>query len=137
MIDIINEFEERQKKIKEIMEGNEKKSVNPPNTSSARPPKPEGSIGLSKLGQEFFDRTDINIENPDLTIVKVEIEALWGKNEDNGGGIRIGWISESAGFGHLTIWKDLEGNVIADTETMSKEFCKKVLNKLVDTYKVE
>ena len=52
----------------------------------------------------------------------------WDKHEGNDGGFVIEWSCENIGFGTLTFIKK-DGQVICDTETMNKEFCKQALEE--------
>jgi len=50
------------------------------------------------------------------------------------GAMVVHWSSDSIGFGTLTILRDQEGGVTIKNETMTADFCKAVLCKLVDKY---
>lgn len=94
-------------------------------------------IKLSDKGQRYFERAGvIKGDDADFTIVEAEIESVWGPyDENNRGGISIGWSTVSAGFGSLTLWKDKGGNLHIDREAMGDEFCLSVFKKLLETAK--
>lgn len=86
-------------------------------------------IRLSEIGEKFFeDDNDFDFKNPDFTITHVIPK--FGPN-----GMCIEWAAKTAGFGQLDIYF-VDGKLCAHTETMSKEFCKTVLNKLVDDMEI-
>lgn len=101
-----------------------------------------GRFSVSKHGQEYFDRAGVIKGGPDAdyTVVKVEAK-FWGKwqKDDRGnlGGMEICWQTESAGFGSLTVFIDNDGTLKAHTEGMGPEFCKSVLAKLAESWKVD
>lgn len=68
----------------------------------------------------------------DYTNLKIDNVDMWGENELVNGGIRIYWSSDKIGFGELTIYKDKNNKIVFDTECMSKDFVKAVLDKLVE-----
>ena len=100
-----------------------------------------GRVKSSEIGQRYWDRAgSINMKEPDFTLVEVSPK-FWGKWEKvaedgevrgNQGGVEISWSTVSAGFGSLTLFVDRDGKLKADTEGMSKEFCKQVLLKLIE-----
>ena len=67
----------------------------------------------------------------DFTVVSSILTDTWASWEKNQGGIEISWATVSAGFGTLTITLTNDDKVKADTEGMSKKFCKEVVAKLV------
>ena len=52
-------------------------------------------------------------------------------------GFRISWSGnkEDSGFGQITMNRLKNGAIVIDSETMGKDFVKKVLTKLVDNAK--
>ena len=82
-------------------------------------------------GKEYWNRAAVISTKPDFTVVKATVESFWGKNERNDGGMVVSWQTVSAGFGELTVYMK-DGQLRAETECMSKQFCKEVLNKLFD-----
>jgi hypothetical protein len=69
-----------------------------------------------------------------LEVVSARIDRAWG--EGDSGGIAIAWQTK-AGFGELVLTKDGAGQTRGFTEYMSREFCKEVLAKLVDSMTLE
>lgn len=98
----------------------------------------EGRVKLSSQGKRYFERAGVikSGDDADFTVVDVEPK-FWGAWEKDGrgnkGGMEIAWTTVSAGFGSLTIYIDNDGKLRADTEGMSKKFCKEVLVKLIDS----
>ena len=93
-----------------------------------------GRIEWSDQGKKYFERAGvIKTVNPDWGIVDVSV-SFWGKSDRNQGGMEISWSTVSAGFGGLTVFVDKDGKLKADTECMSKDFCKSVLIKLIDSW---
>ncbi len=74
----------------------------------------------------------INLRNPDLTVTEARLVSAWGPWDRNEGGILIEWSTVSAGFGELSIVRNKDGTVKIDSESMSRDFVKSVLAKLVD-----
>jgi len=66
------------------------------------------------------------MHKPDFTIIEV-----WLTEDYREGLIDIGWNTKSAGFGHLS-FDNKDGKIHCSSETMGREFVKKVLGKLVD-----
>lgn len=94
-----------------------------------------GKVKWSDQAQRYFDRGGvIGGNNADFTIVEAEVDSFWGPYESNNGGMDIHWSTVSAGFGRLTIHITKDGKLKAETEGMSKEFCKAVFAKLVDSW---
>lgn len=63
---------------------------------------------------------------PDFMVTRV-----WLTEDYREGLIDIGWSTKSAGFGHLS-FNNNDGKIHCSSETMSRNFVKEVLNKLVD-----
>ncbi len=101
----------------------------------ATPEEREKIRDLAKKGKikfanpEALDR--INTKSPDFTVTEVRAVGFGGGHH---GGMEISWATKSAGFGTLTFWTNKDGKITADTEGMSKEFCKEVFNKLVESW---
>jgi hypothetical protein len=51
---------------------------------------------------------------------------------EKGNGFRLHWEEPNIGFGQIDLFYNEELNFTIDSEYMSKEFVKAVLNKLVD-----
>jgi len=68
-------------------------------------------------------------------ILGVHINAV-GSGRKNGKTVVIAWGAYKSGFGELTIITDAEGDTKIRTETMGKDFAKRVLNKLIDDAEV-
>lgn len=67
----------------------------------------------------------------------LEIDGIEFLGATNGrGAFFISWSSGQLGFGTLEVTKDLEGAILIDHESMSKEFCIALLTKLVEKYYV-
>ena len=69
----------------------------------------------------------MQVENLEITDVHILRHLLSETCE----GFKISW-SANIGFGELVFYKE-DGKWYADTECMSKEFCKKVLDAFIDT----
>jgi hypothetical protein len=53
-------------------------------------------------------------------------------------GFTIEWYDPDFGFGELSIFQlSKNGKIVLDSETMGKDFCKKILNALVDQGKIK
>ena len=87
---------------------------------------------LAKEGKVEFagDVTKIKLRDPDFTITNVKLHCA-GKNRHSDGSFLVQWETVSAGFGTTTFYIK-KGKVHCDNETMSRNFLKTVLNKLVD-----
>ena len=48
----------------------------------------------------------------------------------------ISWEDDNGYFGQILFYKDKDGNLKVNAETMDKEFIKKVLNHLVDNTEI-
>src|SRR6266446_6394485 len=92
----------------------------------------EGKVEWPEVSKGCFERR-ISTDKPDFAVVEAHVK-FWGPYERKQGGMEISWGTVSAGFGILTIFLDKDGTLKADTEMMGKEFCKKVLCKLVDSW---
>jgi hypothetical protein len=55
------------------------------------------------------------------------------RQKDGVEGMIIQWTG-NMGYGEVTIRKNSSGKIIIDDENMSKEFCKALMNKLIDKY---
>lgn len=77
---------------------------------------------------------DPNIPPTDWEITDVDIDEA-GPAHPNGLYFIIGWATKGHGFGELTFYKDKDGNIEVQTETLGKAFAKKVLCALVDKAK--
>lgn len=95
----------------------------------------QGKIKLHPTAQDAFAR-GISRDNHDWTVVSAEVDSFWGPYESNNGGMDIAWATKSAGFGRLVMTISKDGRFVAETEGMSKEFCKEVLAKLVDSWEI-
>lgn len=49
-----------------------------------------------------------------------------------GQGFEVDWADSDGWFGEITFYKDKDGNMKVISETMGKEFVKKILCQLVD-----
>lgn len=76
----------------------------------------------------------MKINNKEID-VKIENIEFWGKWKENKGGMRIYW-SGNIGFGLLDIFKDNNGNLVAETECLGKEFLWLILDLLYQKIKV-
>lgn len=74
---------------------------------------------------------DVNKINLEITLV-----SIGGNPEINNGNIRIHWSSD-IGFGICDIYVKKDGTLEADTETMGKEFLKKLLALLSEKIKIK
>jgi len=103
----------------------------------------EGKVEWSEVGEEYFAKGGtIARHNPDLTLTSATLTSCWGPwqktykdghSHGNKGGFEISWGTVSAGFGVLTICITNEGTIKVDSECMDKEFCLKVLAKLLES----
>lgn len=90
----------------------------------------EKILKLAKEGKlvayntEAFERLDF--KNPDSTLTKVELTNTF----------TVLWETKSAGFGGLTFWVE-NGKLMCDAYGTGKDFCKKILCKLVDDAEIE
>lgn len=107
----------------------------------------EGRVKWSDHGQEYWDRVGVikGGNDADHSIIKADVK-FWGKweKENNGGqkfgnlgGMEICWQTVSAGFGSLVLFIDFDGKLKAQTESMSKEFCKSVLMKVIEDMEID
>ncbi len=76
--------------------------------------------------KEAVERMDIRNPDPDFTVTEAKV-GTFDKNW-----MVIEWGTVSAGFGELTL-TIRDGKLYMDTESMSRDFVKAVLAKLVDT----
>jgi hypothetical protein len=106
-----------------------------------------GRVEWAERGKRYFERAGVikGGTEADWTIVEVTanfwgswekpVGVVTGETMGNKGGMTVGWSTVSAGFGELTIYIDKDdGKLKADTEGMGKDFCKKVLCALVDSW---
>jgi|SRR5579863_7276966 len=80
------------------------------------------------------------IRTPSYTIVpqdEKERREVVGTQLVNNSSILIDWQTKGSGWGQLVIYNDGSGKAHAFTEYMSKEFCKKVLEHLVDNMVID
>ena len=77
-----------------------------------------------------IERMDIRNPKPDFTVTDAKVSQF----EKNW--LVIEWGTVSAGFGELTLTVR-DGKLYFDTESMSREFVKAVLAKLVDTTRMD
>lgn len=71
-----------------------------------------------------------------MTIENLQIDEVNCFNNDHGNGVVISW-SANIGFGELTLYRRHgEDKWEADTECMSKEFARMVLNKWIDEMEI-
>jgi hypothetical protein len=66
-------------------------------------------------------------------IVDVYIDGVFSNKDEMG--ISIAWAAKGTGFGNISITEFTTGEVLIDTENMSKEFVKEVLCALIDKAK--
>ncbi len=87
-----------------------------------------GNVDFAPGGKKFFEDggTFPFPDKPDFTVTSATVTRTFKQ------GFEVSWSTVSAGFGMLTIWTDDDGNIKADMEGMSKNFCKEVLAKLID-----
>jgi hypothetical protein len=67
-----------------------------------------------------MEENKYNFDIVDMTILR------------GGNGFRLHWEEPNFGFGQIDLFYNEELNLTIDSEYMSKEFVKAVLNKLVD-----
>lgn len=84
---------------------------------------------LASEGKVKFESELVISDNPDFTITSVK---LTGATElEDGLAFDLAWTTKSAGFGHTSFFTK-RGKLYCDNETMSKDFVKAVMCKLVD-----
>ena len=90
----------------------------------------KGNVKWSEHGEEYFSRAGEISLDPDFTVVKATAK-FWGawraRHLGNLGGVEISWSTVSAGFGSLTIWRNLDGSIGVDAEGMGPGFCRAVI----------
>jgi|TARA_B100000929_G_scaffold93329_3_gene73262 hypothetical protein len=88
----------------------------------------EGNVEWSPQWIDAFSR--MKLDDPDFTIRDITVN-FWGQWEENDGGMRISWSTESAGFGDCDFWiKD--GKLRCGNERMGRKFILSVLQKFLE-----
>lgn len=84
---------------------------------------------LAKEGKIKFESELVISDNPDFAITSVKL--IGAIELEDGLAFDLAWTTKSAGFGHTTFYTK-KGKLYCDNETMSKDFVKTVMCKLVD-----
>lgn len=97
-----------------------------------------GRVSIEPGKEEAIGRMFANgLGSPsDFTLTKVEVESCWGKWNGNDGGFEVAWQTVSAGAGGLTFYLR-GGKLHCDNESMSQDFIKGVLSKMVDEMELD
>lgn len=84
---------------------------------------------LAREGKVKFDSELVISDNPDFAVTSVKL--IGAIELEDGFAFDLAWTTKSAGFGHTTFYNK-KGKLYCDNETMSKDFVKAVMCKLVD-----